>query len=457
MSRKGLPMKRWLACMFVVILAPSAQGHFLFVRVTPPAEAGRGAEVYFSELAEAGDPTFINKIAHTQLWRQSKPGDFVPLKLHKLADRLRAPLPGSESVAVVGKCEYGVLARKVPFLLRHFPKAIAGIPAELNRMKSFDAVPLEIAARINGDGMQLTALKEGKPLADAVFHIVTRELKTTTMKAGGDGSIAWKPAASGPYSIYIQDVKPQPGTFKNKKYEEIRDFATLALTWPLQPSSPDPAAVAMFKEALAARGRWEKFSGFSAKAAGQVDGRAFSGQVSIDAAGEVTVEVKDEVGRTWLQEQLDSIVLHRAARSNARSDGKEQPFLYFGDQDANHPLGRLLIFRGGRFASSYRVKDKQIMVVNRHLGKESMTITVLDNERNSAGQFLPRSYTVQYWDDATGQLKRSETVHDQWVRLGEWNLPAVHTVTLAGAGGYSVRHFALSGHKIAANTANNQE
>ncbi len=36
----------------------------------------------------------------------------------------------------------------------------------------------------------------------------------------------------------------------------------------------------------------------------------------------------------------------------------------------------------GRFASSYRVKDGQIMVVNRHLGAQDMTITVLDNERN---------------------------------------------------------------------------
>ncbi len=32
------------------------------------AEAGRAAEVYFSEQAEAGDPRFIAKVAHTKLW-----------------------------------------------------------------------------------------------------------------------------------------------------------------------------------------------------------------------------------------------------------------------------------------------------------------------------------------------------------------------------------------------------
>lgn len=442
-------MLRWLTCGVAVILATAdVHAHFLFVRVTPPAEAGRAAEVYFSERAEAGDPTFINKIAHTQLWQQTIPGKFTPLRAHKRDDRLRAPLPGSDSVVVVGKCEYGVLPRKTPFLLRHFPKAMAGVPAELNRMKPFAGVPLEITAHIEGDIVRLTALKDGKPLAGAVFIIITRDLVETKLKADADGRIAWQPREPDDYSVYIQDMKKQSGTFKDKKYEEIRDFATLAFTWPLQPSSPEPKAVALFQEALAARSRWEKFPGFSAKVAGQVDGRRFAGSLSVDAAGEVTVDVKDETGRTWVQEQLDSIVLHRAARNDARAKSKEQPFLYFGDHDTSHPLGRLLIFRGGRFASSYRVKDKQIMVVNRHLGKESMTITVLDNDRNVEGQFMPRSYTVQYWDAADGRLKRSETVHDRWTRVGAWDLPAVHTLTLTGDGGLNVRHFALTGHVL---------
>ena len=48
----------------------------LFVRIGPLAEAGRAAEVYFSEQAEAGDPRFIAKIADTKLWLQSAPGTF---------------------------------------------------------------------------------------------------------------------------------------------------------------------------------------------------------------------------------------------------------------------------------------------------------------------------------------------------------------------------------------------
>src|SRR3954449_2194915 len=91
-----------LAVALALLPAAPARGHFLFVRVLPPAEGGRAAEVYFSELAEAGDPRFIDKIApHTELWLQTRPGTFEPLKVHQATDHLRAWLPFRGSVMVV--------------------------------------------------------------------------------------------------------------------------------------------------------------------------------------------------------------------------------------------------------------------------------------------------------------------------------------------------------------------
>src|SRR5437660_2408914 len=118
---------RAFSCVALVLgLNSTAHAHFLFLRITPPAEAGRAAEVFFSDLPEAGDTRFIDKIAHTQLWLQREPGKSTPLKAHQGEDRLRAVLPPGGSLAVIGHCEYGVLPRKVPFLLRHFPKALDG-------------------------------------------------------------------------------------------------------------------------------------------------------------------------------------------------------------------------------------------------------------------------------------------------------------------------------------------
>ena len=169
-GQEGLPMLLRRTLLLVVVLAVSqvspAHAHFLFIRILPPAEGGRAAEVYFSELAEAGDPRFVNKIAATELWLQQTPGQFVALKAHKATDRLRAWVPEEGSTVVVGRCVYGVLARpkQTPFLLRHFPKALDGNPAELNKMTAYGKLPLEIVASFENDGVRLTALKDGTPV-----------------------------------------------------------------------------------------------------------------------------------------------------------------------------------------------------------------------------------------------------------------------------------------------------
>ncbi len=449
-----------LSVLVWALESATARAHFLFIHIGPAAEAGRAAEVYFSELAEAGDPRFIDKIAHTQLWLQTTPGQFGTLTVHKAADRLRAFVPVSGSMVVVGVCQYGVLARpkRAPFLLRHYPKAIAGNRAELNAMQRYDKVPLEIMPTLDSGHIRLVVLRDGKPLPRAEFHTVDADLKSEKLTADADGVVTWTPPAPGKYAVYTSTLTKELGTVDGKKYEELREFATLAFTWPLERKGADPKAVALFQEAVAARAQWKDFPGFSALIEGSVDGRPFTGTVTIDAAGQVEVKIDDDVVDTWVQEQLQSIAMHRAAGAEASAAPEAaKPILRFAEPRDDHPLGRLLAFEGGRFASSYRVKEKQILVVNRHIGRHNLTITVHENDRNAEGFFLPRSYTVQYWDAATGDLRRTETVQERWQRLGAWDLPAVHTVTTATDAGLSVRTFRLSQHRLLAKDASSKE
>jgi hypothetical protein len=440
-----------LAAVWTLQAGP-AQGHFLFVRILPPAEGGRAAEVYFSELAEAGDPRFLAKIAKTELWLQKTPGRFERLPVHRAPDRLRAWVPESGSMVVVGRCVYGVLARprQTPFLLRHFPKALSGTPDELNKMQAYGKLPLEIVATFEADGLRLAALRDGKPLPRAEFVTVDQSLANVKLTADEKGRATWKPPAAGVYSVYTRDTRKESGQAGGKKYEEVRDFATVAFTWPLVRRDADPVAVALFEEALAARAQWRDFPGFTARIAGNLDGRRFAGTVTIDAGGDITFSedepTREEAVSGWVQSQLESIVLHRLARPAA--PGRPKPVLRFAEARDEHPLGRLLIFDGGRFASSYRIRDRQILVVNRHLGKENLTITVLENDRNADGRFLPRGYAVQYWEAGTGRLLRTEAVQDRWRRVGSWDLPAAHTVTTATDAGLSVRRFTLSEHQL---------
>src|SRR5262249_24597573 len=93
-----------LASLAWAFVSTQAQAHFVFINTRPPAEAGRVAEIYFNDSATAGDPKLIDKIAHTKLWLRTGPGQFRELKVHKAADRLRAFVPSTGSLAIVGEC-----------------------------------------------------------------------------------------------------------------------------------------------------------------------------------------------------------------------------------------------------------------------------------------------------------------------------------------------------------------
>src|SRR5262249_47689483 len=226
-----------LAVVVVLGWAAQARAPFLFTRIGPQAEAGRAAEVYFSEQAEAGDPRFIAKVAHTRLWVQAQPGEFRELAIHAGVDRLRAALPADRSLVVVGQCQYGVLARpkQTSFLLRYYPKAVAGVAEELNRMIPQREVPFEIQATFEGGTpdkansggvIRLAALRRGRPIPGAVFTAIDSSLTETTVKAGPDGSAVWTPPEPGRYSVYVKETLKQPGTVDGTAYDEIREFAT---------------------------------------------------------------------------------------------------------------------------------------------------------------------------------------------------------------------------------------
>jgi hypothetical protein len=438
-----------LACVLALltVCADAAQSHFLFIRLRPPAEGGRYAEVYFSDQADAGDARFIDKIAHTKLWVQAKPGTFVPLTIHRTPDRLRALVPSNGALAVIGECTYGVLSRpkQTPFLLRHYPKSVTGSAAEIEALQRKPEIPFEIQVRKKGEGLEFVAVRQDKPVPMAEFIAVGIDLKDHKFTADADGQAYWKPTTSGYYAVYTSQTLKEAGVYQEQKYGEIREFTTLSFAWPLERKEADPKAVELFQEAMAARASWHEFPGFRAEVKALVDGRAWKGAATISTKGDVELTAEDDTVAPWVKEQLESFAMHRLARPQAKA-----PVLRFADDDANHPLGRLLAFDGGKFASSYRVKDQQIMVVNRALGKTNMTITVLENDLNADKKFLPRTYSLQYWNSLNGELQRAETIQNRWTRLGSWDLPTQLTVVTSSSSGQGVKTMTLSQHRLLA-------
>lgn len=439
----------WMATLGLLLGASMAQAHFLFTRICPPAEGGRVAETFFSEYVSAGDPRYIDRMASAKFALQTTPGEFRPLEMQRLSDRLRGHVPLSGPLMVAGTWEYGVIARpgEKPFLLRHYTKAVAGAPAEVNKLQARGS-RLEVLATFEADGVALTALLDGKPVPQAKFTTVAPDLTSEEIMGDTSGQAKFKPESNGYFCVYIGHVDLTSGEYGGKAYQEVREFATVAFSWPLAPSGADDEAVALFEEALASRAAWKDFPGFSGKIAGTVEGRPFEGKVTVAADGGVTLALDEEALTDWVQSQLESITMHRAASQTPSAD-RPKPVVRFADDDTEHPLGRLLAFEGGHFATSYRVRDKQLTAVNRLLDGKCMTITVLDNDKNAEGKFLPHVYTVQYWDEATGKLERTETVQDDWVRVGQWDLPSQHTLTTSSDTGFSTRSFTIRDHAIA--------
>jgi hypothetical protein len=212
----------------------------------------------------------------------------------------------------------------------------------------------------------------------------------------------------------------------------------------------DPAATKLLAEARAARATWADFPGFTADCAVNLDGKVTKGKVTVSATGQVKLDGFGDAPARWAQRTLGSIVGHRMPGADPGT-----PCRFAGD-DADHPFGRTVKVLNDEFHSSYRIKDRQILVVNRTQGEQRFTITVLESRTNAEGKYLSTNFAVNYWDGATGELIRSEANYQSWTRLDQFDLPVtalVQTATRASDGGLTARSVTLSNHQLTKKTA----
>ena len=190
----------------------------------------------------------------------------------------------------------------------------------------------------------------------------------------------------------------------------------------------DAAAEKLLADARAARAVWKDFPGFTADLEINVNGEVSKVGVSVDPKGEVTLKGPNNEPERWARRTLASIVGHRL------DDGGAPTACVFEDDNADHPLGRAVRLLGDEFHSSYRIRDRQVIVVNRDAPKSRFTITVMENVVNKEGKFLPACFVVNTWDAETTLLTTSEAHRQTWTRVGAFDLPEGLTVVTAAAG-----------------------
>jgi hypothetical protein len=207
----------------------------------------------------------------------------------------------------------------------------------------------------------------------------------------------------------------------------------------------DAAATKLLADARAARAEWVNFPGFKADVSVNIDGKVSKGTVTVSDKGDVAVKLDgDEDAAKWAKGQLSSVVGHRLSDGPG---GTPTPCAFPAD-DAQHPLGRAVQVLNDEFHSSYRIRDRQVIVVNRTGREVRFTITVLENRLDDDKKFLPVSYVVNYWDAKTDALKSSDAFHQTWARVGKFDLPDAVDLVRATPGKLEARSIRLSNHHL---------
>jgi hypothetical protein len=448
-----------ITALAAAVLALPARAHFIFILPDKAGGDRTTGQLVFSDSLTPDDPKLLAKVAGTELFIRDARGETAPLKFTQDKDRFGFSVEGSAPAVVGGECRYGVSEKggSGPGLLVYHPKAYLGVlgkDAPEVFFRPWDRQELEIVPA-DREG-QFQALWQGKGLAEAVVTVVgSGDAKDAEVKADKSGFFKVAPPKAGLLGLRVKYAEPKGGELDGKKYDEVRHWATLVVQMgeakkgeaPAKAEQqPDAEATKLLADARAARANWKDFPGFTADVEVNFDGRVAKGTVEVAANNRVTLKLdgKDEDLAEWTRGLLRTIVGHRTDDSASL-----QTPCAFADQDTTHPLGRKITVLTGELHSSYRIRDRQILEVNRQGEDDRFTITVLQNTVNEEKQYLPAVYAVNTWDNKTGALKSSSTHRETWQRVGKFDLPATVGVVSAAANKLEVRTVKLSNHKLA--------
>jgi hypothetical protein len=452
-------MKRLIGtAVLVLAVTATARAHFIFI--VPPKE-GRTVRVVFSDSTEPDSAKLLAKIAHAKFHIIDDKGKLIEAKPGKATDVIPIEVPGKGPAQVIGRCVYGVLAKgKEPFLLNYYARTAVGNDAPLSfKLPEKADQPLQIVLvtgtlfpTIGATLPRARVLWQGKPLSGAEVVLVGE--KPITLKTDKAGEVKLDPA-EGPIALRARHIEAKKGTYNGKEYSSVRHYATLVISGRSEPvgegekkvsrSKADPAATKLLAGARAARANWDDFPGFTADVEVNTDGKRSTGKVEVSGKGKVTLDMKGP-DREWARRMITSIVAHRLDDGTTLNTP-----CAFADDVTDHPMGRAIRVLNDEFHSSYRIRDRQVIEVNRNMGDTRFTITVLANRQNAEKKYLPASYVVNTWVVKTGALRSSVTHHNTWKQVGKFDLPLNCIVVSASANQLVNRTLKFSKHKLLGN------
>jgi hypothetical protein len=445
----AVPRSLLLASVLLLACGP-AQAHFIWV--LPSEGAPDKARIVFSDTpAPDENADLLKKIAHAEVFvRTSDRGKPAQLKPTLEGDALTVTVAGKGEREVGAVCTYGVVQRgkSEPFLLNYYARTLIGAKGASELAASaWDRLPLDLVEGKSG----WVVLWQGKPLEGAEFVLfVPGQGEKIEGKTAANGIIPIpQTKKAGLFAVRVLHREAKEGEQGGKKYREVRHYATLTQQVAQAPAGSaekpaakaDPEATKLLADARAARALYHGFPGFTADVEVNIDGKVARGRVDVSSKGKVELKLEaDEAASQWARRTLASTIAHRLDSGSSESDTP----CAFVDDDRDNPLGRAIRVLNDEFHSSYRIRDRQVIVVNRQMKDIRFTITVLENHQTADKKYLPACFVVNYWDAKTDALTNSEAHRQTWQRVGPYDLPHRTLVVTATTGKQKARSLTLT-------------
>lgn len=441
-----------LAC--AVAIGSPARAHFIWLDLQP-AEGGQGqARLYFSEEPGPGEADLIGKAAQVKVWLRKSDGTASEVKLTaaREAEAALVAACACEGTSLEGTWDYGVYSRGPTAgpLLQYYAKGLSGDWAKDSKLTRAEKLKLDIVPALAGKKLAVQVLYDGAPVKDSEVLFVDPTGEHHDLKTDEEGK-AQIDASAGQWGVRAAKIEAdKAGEHGGKKFKQTWHYATLTVDVPgttlTAEKTASSSALDVLVRARDGRAIWKEFPGFSADLAVLSGDKTINGKVQIDADGVVTLDMPKSKVADWVEEQLNSMVQHRMP------DGEvSQGDVTFAEELGPHPLGRKIDLGDPSLQSAYRIKDDVIMEVNRSAGPTMrFTISVLEIERNAEGKYLPRSFTMNFFDAKSGDLRVSLGYLNSWQRVGSFDLPKQIIEVDAHKGGASTKEIAFSNYKLLA-------
>jgi Protein of unknown function (DUF3386) len=202
---------------------------------------------------------------------------------------------------------------------------------------------------------------------------------------------------------------------------------------PLQSSARE-----LFQAAYENRYTWDSnFPGLSADVFIAIDGNTRRGKATIgkDLSVEVIMDDPKLVTRTsrtpngeektisvdeeqeWLTNQLKDVVTHRKRKSFEDAHGKSS--FTMGERDASGAVE--ILVSGDSMGSNYKVKDNQISLVSRVMGRIGFVINHQAHLDTGEG-YISSAYSAVFRNPQTDEVTRQAKFEDNYEKFGKYYL-----------------------------------